>query len=157
MTPSSSLARSLLYVSEEIFRFLFGDELSMAATTVLKVLGERPLSPVTRGPLTAWNDANVTFAFEDSEPNVTYFCHVSVKTDVLENVVLAEAIAGRNGLIELAVPDDHITASLDQKAERMGAARPVRQDTMHDHQHKAPAECRKEGRRAVHGASQHRR
>src|SRR4029078_5353155 len=68
------------------------------------------------GPLTAWNDANVTVAFEHSEPYVAYFGHISVKTDVLEDVVLAEAIAGRNGVIELTVPDNHITASLDQKA-----------------------------------------
>src|SRR6266511_222655 len=65
------------------------------------------------------NDADVTVALEYCQRHIAYFSHVPIATQILEEVVLAQPIAQRCGLIDLSVCHDHITASFDQKTERM--------------------------------------
>jgi len=78
----------------------------------------------------SWDDADVAVALEYRERNVRHICHVSVKAKILEKIMHAETIAGRSGVVDLAITDNDIAASLDQKPEAMRTARPERQHSM---------------------------
>src|SRR6185436_10048796 len=112
------------------------------------IASSRPLSP---------DDADVPVALEDGEGGIRRLRYVSMQTEILEEVVLAETIARRHSLIDLTIADDDVAASLDRVSERVRSPRPVRQHAVQHDEDEAAAERREERGRPVDRAREHRR
>src|SRR6516162_783419 len=93
-----------------------------------------------RSRLPASDHADLTISLEDRQPYVADMIHVAIQPQVLQHVVLAQTIALRSRFVERAVPHDDVAAALDQEAQCVGSARPVREHSMKEDQHKATAE-----------------
>jgi hypothetical protein len=79
-----------------------------------------------------------------------------MEAQIFQHVMPTETIACRQFLIQLALANQNVTASLDEVTEGVGSAGPICQHAVQRHQDEAPAQCRKKGSRAVDGARQHR-
>ena len=69
-------------------------------------------------------------ALEDRERHIACLRHVPVKTQVLEEIVFAEAIAEGDRLIDRSITMITSLRPLIRRPSAWGAARPVRQHTM---------------------------
>src|SRR6476469_3493164 len=97
-------------------------------------------------------DADLPLSLKDRQGDVPHVPHIPVQPEVLQQVMFAQTVAGRECLVEAAIPNDDVAATFNQKPERMKSARPVCERSMQQDENEPSTQRREERRCAVDGA-----